>query len=262
MGKLRGKLGKQGVHAAQKPEKHGPLGKAITGRRKPHAALRGLHKGHDARCLAGAVNAVSHEGRPGLGQHDEQQGQGACKTCSIKNIVGKAGAAGHYIRWGSRLRSGLSGLACGLVRRSGFARFANIAKHTPETLGRNGYRAGRACAGTSCCGAFWGGISRASAFRAGGRLGCWFGSWGRGLGGGSGLRGGVFPFRAGLLAPRLTGSLAFGILGAVLGHGIAPSCVFGSPSSTCRAWRASRSISTARPAFEMLWPFSTSRAGP
>ena len=63
----------------------------------------------------------------------------------------------------------------------------------------------------------------------------WFGSWGRGLGGGSGLRGGVFPFRAGLLAPRLTGSLAFGILGAVLGHGIAPSCVFGSPSSTCRA---------------------------
>ena len=98
MGKLRGKFGKQGIHATQKPEKHGPLGKTITGRRKPHAALRGLHKGHDARCLAGAVNAVSHEGRPCLGQHDEQQGQRACKTCSIKNFVAKAGNAGLEIR--------------------------------------------------------------------------------------------------------------------------------------------------------------------
>lgn len=101
------KLGKQGVHAAQKPEKHGPLGKTITGRRKPHAALRGLHKGHDARCLAGTVDAVSHEGRPCLCQHDEQQGYRPAATCSIKNFVAKAGADGLDIRWGSRLSSGL-----------------------------------------------------------------------------------------------------------------------------------------------------------
>ena len=92
MGKLRSKFGKQGVYAAQKPEKHGPLGKTIAGRSKPHAALRGLHKGHDACGLAGAVNAVAHEGRPCLGQHDEQERKRPNNAGCVKNFVGKAGS--------------------------------------------------------------------------------------------------------------------------------------------------------------------------
>ena len=131
MGKLRGNLGKQGVNAAQKPEKYRPLGKAIPRRGKPHAALSGLHKGYDARCLAWAVDAVPHKSRPSLSQHDEQQGQGPNKAGRIKNIVAKAGACGRCCRLG---RGG-----CGLGRRSGFASLANIAKHTSEPLGRNGY---------------------------------------------------------------------------------------------------------------------------